>query len=452
MVNHMLSRLMRPALALGLGIALMSFAPARGQERPLSLGEALERAQRRNFEVLRAQTDARAAQAGAHQARAAFLPQLSISESATTTNDPLNVFGFKLRREIVTQADFNPALLNDPGRTDLMTTRFAFRQPVLNPDGLFRHRAAREQARAAVYGVERTRQYVAFQVKQKYYALVLARRSLAVIEAALEAARANRAQADRFFEQGLITRADQLEAGVRVLELESKRSAAEIDVHNASDELRYLLGIEEEVTLTPTDGLEPRTVSLGDVDVQAVNRSRSDMQALRFRSEAARQALRAGRLRFLPRLNLFGSYDLNGGALFGANGRSWTIGATLQWNLFDGFRQIAGVERAKAELQKSRITLQDQALRNQVEIDAARRGIEQTRRQLELAQAAVAQARENLRIRTDRYAQGLEKTTDVLNAEVLLANQELAHLETLYRYYVNVFQLELLLERPLLAE
>ncbi|WP_456427276.1 TolC family protein [Rhodocaloribacter sp.] len=452
MVNHTLSRLSRLAMALGLGIALMSLAPAHGQERPLSLREALERAQHRNFDVRRAQADARAAQAEAHQALAAFLPQLSISESATTTNDPLNAFGFKLRREIVTQADFNPALLNDPGRTDLITTRFEFRQPVLNPDGLFRQRAARRQARAAVYGVERTRHYVAFQVKQKYYALVLARRSLAVIDAALAAARANRAQADRFFEQGLITRADKLEAGVRVLDLESKHSGAVIAVRNASDELRYLLGIEEDVTLAPTDGLEPRPVPLGDVDVQAVNRNRSDMQALRLRTEAARQALRAGRLRFLPRLNVFGSYDLNDRALFGANGRSWTFGATLQWNLFDGFRQIAGIERAKADLRKSRIALQDQTLRNQVEIEAARRGIEQTRRQLELAQAAVAQARENLRIRTDRYAQGLEKTTDVLNAEVMLANQELAHLETLYRYYVNVFQLELLLERPLFTE
>ncbi len=450
MVNHTLSRLRR--LALGLGIALLSLTPAHGQERPLSLREALERAQHRNFNVRQAQADARSARAGAHQTLAAFLPQLSISESATTTNDPLNAFGFKLRREIVTQADFNPALLNDPGRTDLVTTRFEVRQPVLNPDGLFRHRAARSRARAAAYGVERTRRYVAFQVKQKYYALVLARRSLAVIDAALAAARANRAQADRFFEQGLITRADKLEAGVRVLELESKRSAADSDVRNASDELRYLLGIEEDVTLTPTDGLEPRTVPLGDIDMQTVNRSRSDMQALRLRSEAARQTLRAGRMSFLPRLNVFGSYDLNDRALFGANGRSWTFGATLQWNLFDGFRRIAGVERAKAELQKSRIALEDRTLRNQVEIDAARRGIEQAQRRLELARAAVAQARENLRIRTDRYAQGLEKTTDVLNAEVLLADQELAHLETLYRYYVNVFQLELLLERPLFAE
>lgn len=450
-----MSRLLHRWILFGLALIPALFHPhsavlAQPAPHSLSLDEALAQARQQNYTVRQAEADWHIARAEVHQSRAVFLPQASISEVATSTNDPLNAFGFKLKQEIVTQDDFDPTLLNDPGRIDHLATRFEVRQPVLNPDGLLQHRAARNQARAAASGMQRTRHTIDFQVKQRYFALVLARRSLAVIDSSLTAARANRDQACRFFDQGLITRADLLEADVRVLDLESKRTEADFAVHNASDALRYLLGLTDDVTLVPTDELAAPAAILSDIDAQQAVRSRSDMQALRFRMNAARQSLQASRLRFLPRLNVFGSYELSDRNLFGSNGDSWAVGAMLQWDLFSGFQQIGSVERARAEVQKSDIAYEDQTFKNLVEIDAARRSVEQTQQMLALAEAAVAQARENLRIRTDRFAQGLEKTTDVLNAEVMLANQRLTYLETLYRHNVNIFRLELLLEQPLL--
>ena len=422
------------------------------QEHPalrLSLQEALDQATRQNFAVRQAQADWHAARAEAHKARAVFLPQLSIAEMGTATNDPLNVFGFKLKQEIVTQADFNPALLNDPDRISHFSTRFEVQQPVLNADGFFEYQAAQAYARAGQQGWQRSRHYVDFQVKQAYYGLVLARRSLGVLDSALVAARANRDQAQQFFDQGLITRADLLEADVRLLDLESKRTSASAGIRNASDQIRYLLGIDDAVEIIPTDAFEPFAFENNPVDYEQVNNSRSDMVALRHKTEAARHMVKASRLKFLPRLNVFGAYERNDETPFGGHGVNWGIGAMLQWNLFSGFKQIGGVERTRAEWQKARLAYEDQALKNQVEIEAARRSIEETRQQRGLVQAAIRQARENLRIRQDRYGQGLEKTTDVLNAEITLANQRLAALQTRYRYYVSIFQLELLLEQPL---
>jgi outer membrane protein TolC len=355
-----------------------------------------------------------------------------------------------LQQEIVTQADFNPVILNDPDRTDQFTTRFEVRQPIFNADGIFRHRAARRHVEAADLMNRRTRHYVEFSVKTAYFKLVLAHRSLAVIDSALTAARANRSQAERFLEQGLITRADLLEADVRVLELQSKRSGADHAVSNASGALRYLIGIEEAVPVVPEDRLELQPVHLGSVEVAEVNSRRSDMEALRARTEAAHQSLQASRLQFLPRVNVFGGYSINDSRLFGSSGESWTVGAVLQWKIFDGLQQVGDVRKARAELDRSQIAYESQSHKNELDIESAQRDLYQTREQVELARAATEQARETLRIRADRYAQGLEKTTDVLNAEVMLANQRLTLLESMYRHLVSVFRLELLLERPLL--
>lgn len=440
----------RPLLVLAL--LLMISGVAEAQTPPslrLSLEDALARAREQNFRIRTAAAEHEMARAGQHQTRAVFLPRLTVSEQGVTTNDPLSTFGFKLKQETVSQADFAPTLLNDPDRVDNFTTTVEVQQPILNLDGIFQRRSAINQERAAEQRRMRTEAFVRFKVKEGYYGLALAARRLAVINSALTAARANRDQAQNLYAEGLIHRADFLAADVRVLELESQRTQAEANRENAAEQLRYLLGIEEDTDLVPTDSLTRERTTIDTVDYSQVNQQRSDMLALRYRADAAREVLRAQRSNFLPNLNVFGGYEWNDDLPFGTNGESWMAGISLKWNLFSGFENAGAAQRARAELHKAELAVRDQALQNEVQIGAALRNLEASRRQLQQARAAVEQARESLRIRSDRYAQGLEKTTDVLNSEVTLANKRLAYLKTLYEHNLNVYRLELLTERSL---
>ena len=415
----------------------------------LSIEDALDRAREQNFRIRSAAAEAEAARAGKRQTLATFLPQLTVSEEGVATNDPLNTFGFRLKQESVTQADFAPSVLNDPDRVDNFTTKVEVRQPILNLDGLYQRRAAADQARAADLGQQRTEAFVTFKVREGYYGLVLAQQRRAVIDSALTAAHANRDQAQNFYEQGMINRADLLAAEVRVLELESQRTDAQARVQNAADQLRYLLGLEERIAIEPTDDLRVMMAPVDTVDVGQVNQQRSDMRALRFQADAAQEQLRAKRSAFLPKLNAFGGYEWNDEVPFGTQGESWIAGASLSWNVFSGFKNAGAAQRARADLRRAELAVRDQALQNEVQITAALRNLEASRQQLRQAEAAVEQARESLRIRSDRFEQGLEKTTDVLNAEVTLANKRLAYLKTLYDHNMNIYRLELLTERSL---
>ena len=252
---------------------------ARVHERIIGLDEALQQAEVANYTVKNARADVHLARASVSQSRTAFLPNFSISEIVTTTNDPLNAFGFKLKQEVVTQADFNPVILNNPDRIDQLTTRFEFRQPVFDAVGLAQHRVARSEAEAARFAEERTGYYVRFEVKRTYFQLALAHRSLAVVDSALVAARINQEQACRIYEEGLITRADLLEADVRVLDLESKHTEAKFAIHDTSDRLRLLLGIDAPVSLVPSDMLVYTPVSVDDLSDENINAYRSDMDA-----------------------------------------------------------------------------------------------------------------------------------------------------------------------------
>ena len=415
----------------------------------LSLSDALEKAQSGSFPVRNAESRERAARAQKRQSLAAFLPQITAAEEAATTTDPLNAFGFNLRQETVTQSDFAPSALNDPERIDNFTTRVQVDQPLVNLDGWFERRAATSAAQAATEQTDRTQHVVAFRVKKGYYGLILARERLSVITTALEAARENARQAEALFDQGVITKADLLAARVRVLGLESQRTEAASQHHTASDRLRFLLGINESIRIQATDSLTRERTAVESVAVESVNQRRSDMQALRLRADAAQEQVRAGWMAFVPKLNARGTYAWNDDSLFGTDAAGYTVGASLTWNLFQGFKQIGQAQKAEADLQRAEIALEQQALQNQVDIAEAKRTLDATRQRLAQSRAAVEQAEESLRIRSDRYGEGLERTSDLLQAEATLAERRLAYLQALYRHNVTLYRLELLSEQRL---
>ncbi|MBX7150138.1 TolC family protein [bacterium] len=415
----------------------------------LSLEEALRRAKTNNFDLLQARYETDYARGDKNKSYSVFLPQITLSEMAITTTDPLNVFGFKLKQEIVAQSDFNPTLLNDPKRIDNFTTKIEFKQPLINPDGLWGKSAAHNALNAMEQKEMRTGFYIEFAVKAKYYELVLARQSLAVIDKSLEAARANRDLAKNYFDQGMITQSDFLFADVRLLDLENKKNETENSIKNTNEALKLLLGIDNYEEIIPTDSLEPPKSLNFLKSIENINNDRSDMRAMKSGMLASQQMIRMQEFKFLPSLNAFGSYEWNDKKLFGTGGKNWMVGAMLKWDIFTGFDQVGEIQKAKAKYQLAKNAYQQNRLKNKNDLETALRNLETAKKKITLTGKAIQQASENFRILTDRYSKGMEKTTDLLNAEAMLANAQLDYLNALYFYTMNVFMLELLSEEKI---
>ena len=415
----------------------------------LSVDEAVERARAQSFPTRTADAEQRAATARKRQSLGVFLPRITASEQGVSTTDPVNAFGSKLRQERFTQQDLQLGALNTPDRVDHFATQIEVEQPILNLDGLFERRAANEAAQAASYRAERTDAVVTFRVKKGYYGLLLAERQVGVVDSALATARANRAQTQALYEEGIVDEADRLAAEVRVSELESRRTEVRAERDNAADRLRMLLGIDRPVTIEPTDSLRREPTLQSPIALSEVNQRRSDMRALRARADAAREKTRSRWLAFVPTLNARGTTGWYDDTPFGTAGQSWTVGASLSWSLFDGYQQIGAAQEAEADRQRAEIALEQQALENEVEIAAARRDLQSARERVGQARRAVEQAEESLRIRSDRHEAGLARTTDLLQAETTLAERRLAHLQALYQHNMALYRLELLTERAL---
>lgn len=416
----------------------------------LTLADALDMASRNNHDMALAEAETNQMHGDYQKSYSVFLPQVTLSETYTTTNDPLNVFGLKLKQEVVSQSDFNPALLNDPDRIENFTTKLELRQPLINVDGWLGRSAISHARQASEFKQKRTAAYVTFQVKMSYFQLALARRSLEVIDKALEAAHSGRSQAEAYFNEGMIHRSDVLFAEVRLLELENKRLEVENAIHTASDRLRLLTGIRQDVSIVTVDSLLSEPVEITPIDAHQLNRTRSDMLAMKSGVTASHRLSTMARMKFLPSLNAFGSYEWNDTRIFGRQGTNWMAGVMLKWDILSGFDQIGDIHKSRAKAEHARVSFEKAAEQNIHELQASYRQLDVATRSLSIARKAVTHAEENYRILSDRYAKGLERTTDLLAAEASLSQMRLQLLQAQFGYSAAVFMIELLTEQSII--
>ena len=413
----------------------------------LSLQEAMEIALEQNFSIEQAEFDVDKIRAQYRQTSAIFLPQLSFEYNAVSTNDPLNVFGFKLKQEAVSQQDFNPALLNDPDSYENYSAKFELLQPLFNPDMIMQRGAAKSQLNSANEQLQGTKNYVRFQVRNQYYSLILHTRQLEVLETALRTSTEHRRQAQNFFEEGLLSKEDFLAARVYELEMESRKMNTENQLNSVQEEMALILGLNGAVKVIPTEKLDSIEEFYIPSDVSNIRVNNAQTRAIEQRVKAAERMSRSAKFSYLPKINLFGSYEYNDSdfASFGAN--SYMIGANLRWNIFSGFSQAGKVMEARADYRKAQSMQQSHRFEMENRVREAYRTLEHAEKELQLTDEAIAQSTEDVKIRTNRYREGMERTTDLLEAETKLAEAKLKNVMALYKYNMSIAALEMLLEQ-----
>ena len=415
----------------------------------MSLTDALQLAKEKNFELKLAQAEVDKMSADKNKSLSVFLPQITVSETFTRTNDPLNVFAFKLKQQIITTADFNPAILNNPNEKYNFNTRIDINQPLINLDGFFGRAAAADGLSAMKYKRTRTENYISFMVKMNYYKLVLNNINVEILKKELENAESIRRITKNYYNEGLITKADYLMIEVYVSNVKSQLVEAKNNLEKTNDDLRLALGIESEKNIIPTDTLKLQNFDNLSFETKSIIENRSDMLAYKNKVSSLEKMNKMNWMKLVPRLNAFGSYEYNDTKFWGSKSNNWMVGINIQWNIFNGFQNIASIQKSKAELDIAETDYSKAKLSGINEINSSLRDLNATKAKLELAKSAVLQSEEAMRIINNRYNKGLEKTIDLVNAETNALNNKLNYWKTLYYYNVSVFKTELMLEKKI---
>ena len=387
----------------------------------------------KNLQIKIANQDFKSAQADYRQSKAIFLPSISASYTAIATTNPLMAFGSKLNQEVLTASDFNPALLNDPARIKNFATKIEVLQPLINVDGLYGRQAAKAKMEAFSLQTERTKEYLELEANKAFMELQLGYKAVTVLEKANKTAEANLKLIENYFKQGILQKTDLLSVQVRVNEIKNQLQYAKSNVQNASDYLALPLNEDSSNKVyKPIEKLE-NTIVIETINT-TLSSNRKDIQAMDKSNEAYGKMLQSSKMNFLPRLNAFGSYELYDDSLFGTSAKGYLVGAQLSWTLFDGFKSIGKMEKSKAEFQKSEIETQQYKAKSQLELNKTNRQLKDAENKVNLSKLALEQSQEAYRIRSNRFTQGLEKTTDLLQSETLMFQKELEFLQAVFEY------------------
>ncbi|VXB53300.1 Transporter [Flavobacterium sp. 9AF] len=415
------------------GILLLSKVALSQETLTISKEEVVQKASEKNLQVLAAEASYQSAKADYRQSNALFLPNVNVSYTGIVTTNPLMAFGSKLNQEILTQADFNPALLNDPEQTQNFATVIEVKQPLVNLDGLLGRQAAKAKMDAFQLQTERTKEYLILEVSKAYMQLQLAYKAVTVLEKANETAQGNLKMVENYFKNGLLQKTDLLNVQVRVNEITNQLQYAKSNVKNASDYLAFLLN--EETNGKIYEPAEPlaNEITLEQIET-GLNTSRKDIQAMEKSTEAYQKMVQSSKYGFLPRLNAFGNYQLYDRQFLGTSAKGYLVGAQLSWDLFDGYKNMGKTQKAKADFNKAKIETEQYKKQSQLEINKTNRQLTDAENKVHLSQLAFEQSQEAFRIRQNRFTQGLEKTTDLLMAETQMAQKELEFLQAVFEY------------------
>lgn len=419
---------------IGLGILILfsgTFLYAQ-DTIPVSKSQVLQKVIEGNLQIKIAEKNAQAAKADYKQAQSLFLPNINTSYSGISTTNPLMAFGSKLNQEILTMADFNPDLLNNPAKTQNFSTVIEIQQPLINIDGYYGRKAAKAKYEAYQLQTERTKEYLQLEVTKAYMQLQLAYNAVTVLQKAENTAKTNLKLIENYFKNGMVQKTDILNVQVRVNDVTNQLQYAKSNVKNASDYLMFLLNEDMNGKIYKPAELFDTTFS--NHTFLEFSKSRKDFLSLEKSNEAYQNMIQSNKFSLLPRLNAFGNYQLFDSKFLGTAAKGYLVGAQLSWNLFDGLKTYGKIDKAKAESQKAVLEAEQYKKQSELEFNKTNRQLLDAQNKVSLAQLALQQSQEAYRIRQNRFSQGLEKTTDLLQSETLQYQKELEYQQALFEY------------------
>ncbi|MDT8376956.1 MAG: TolC family protein [Mariprofundaceae bacterium] len=416
-----------------------------------SLRQSVAYAVEHNSMLAVAATQVDRAQAEVDMATGQMLPSVDISTGFARTNSPLGAFGTKLQQERITTADFAPATLNSPPYINNYQSRLGLTMPLYSGGAMWAGRARAEQhAEASELEFEFRKQQLIYQTIAAY---VHSRQALAQVKAgenAVKAAQKRWQDAAAMKKRGMAIDSDVMDAHVHLLRSRVALNESRNMYQQSLESLRWILGMDSGAQLNALS--EPYVHFSFESVAQMLEKyheRRADLLALEEELEAAEFARSQSRAGYLPQVNLVAAQEWNNETL-GLRNRNAMVGVTMSMNLFSGGGDLARVRAVTSDRVALEFQLRDRRQQIENEIRQAFRTLQLAEQRLQSESEALKQTSESLRIKSLRHAQGLETTSDLLDAQVRADASEVAHIRA--RYDLMIAKAALLLTAGTLNE
>jgi outer membrane protein len=400
--------------------------------RRFTLEEAILTALQQNPDILRARQEIERTKGLYIQMRAAILPQVNATANFQ---------------------DVDPHLgnISSTGGVGLSATERSYSLQIAATQVVFaggrvisQINSADFQRDSSYYGFRNAIDQIISTVRQQFYQVLLNRALIGVQEESVNLLQSQLQDQQNRFEAGTVPRFNVLQAQVALSNQYPQLITARNNYRISQLQLAKTLGLDFDPARGENAPLEavgelnyiPRQMSLTQaIAVAKENRPFLKQQKATVLSNRAQVSV--ARSTYFPQVNVSAGEEFRSSPLtdnIRAARSGYIIGATGTWAIWDWGATYGQVKQAKAVLDESKITLDDDTRQVELEVQQAYSNILQGKELIQSQEKNVEQAAEALRLAQARLDAGAGTQLEVLDARVQLTTARSTQLQALFTY------------------
>lgn len=241
---------------------------------------------------------------------------------------------------------------------------------------------------------------------------------------------------------GMIDKAGRLFAQVNMDEAQRSLEASQKEAAVLQNALRTLLNMEDTCTIQPISPLFINTVLPAQEEfLQAMRTENYTVNQLQLQSHIAKQQLRIDQSGYLPDIAVFGKQTLYAHGIQSNLVPRTMIGVGFTWNLFDGLAREKRIRQSKIAQQTLAIGQEKAKGDLSVGIDKLYTQMQKSQDNVRALNSTIELSEELVRIRKKSFTEGMATSTEVIDAENMLATVRVARLAAYYEYDVALMNL-----------
>jgi outer membrane protein len=303
------------------------------------------------------------------------------------------------------------------------------------------------QARKAAMDFSRkqvavTEEAIKLNIHKIYWQLVIGKKQLESFDANISVLEKFLSDTRELFNSGFRERLDIDKVTVQLVNLKTEKLKVENQIEAGYSGLKFLMGMPQKDELVLTDSITESSIKDGILESDHVNYAdRKEYQLFEIAKQLQQYNVRRYQYSYLPTLAAFGSYSKNAQRnefnIFKSGGQyPWftasVIGVKLSVPIFDGFAKDARIKKAKLDLEKTNLDIEN--LKNSIDNDlvAAKIKIRNAVITMDYQKQNALLAEKVYETEKLKYEQGLGSNLEALNAQASLKTAQI-------NYYASVY-------------
>lgn len=281
-------------------------------------------------------------------------------------------------------------------------------------------------------------------VRQQFYQVLLNRALIGVQEESVNLLKSQLQDQQNRFEAGTVPRFNVLQAQVALSNQYPFLIAAQNNYRISQLQLAKTLGLD----FDPNRGDGPPLEAVGELQYQprhmllarAIELAKERRPFLKQQKAVVlsnKQQVRVAQSGYYPQVSASGGSEVRSSA-FSDNPRDvssgYIFGATGSWAIWDWGATYGQVKQARAILEESKITLDDDQRQVELEVQQQDSNLKQSAELVKATEQSVGQAEEALRLASARLSAGAGTQLEVLDSRVQVTQAQSNRLQALYNY------------------